>query len=310
MIDSARHFLSVAAIKRVIEAMPLSKLNILHWHIVDDESFPIKLGSHPELSQYGKYSSKQIYTVDDVKELIRVAGLNAVKIIPEIDTPAHVRSWGLAPEWKNASIKCAGGTGYNGQFDVSKGEVYELAKDVVKEVDALFKDSPYIHLGGDEVSSACWNLRPEIKTFMATKGIKSYGELQMYWRFQLKQVLPANRKVIFWRNDGTDVTTSDTDILHFWGAQTDVAKSNHSTIQSPPIPRARSSSRPRTFSISTKEWATFGSMALRATTATGDRSTKTWLFSLQESTSPESWVLRSASGEKFPTRTLSRTTFG
>lgn len=227
MIDSARHFLSTAAIKRVIESMPLSKLNILHWHIVDDESFPIKLGSHPELSQYGKYSSKQIYTVDDVKELIRVAGLNAVKIVPEIDTPAHVRSWGLAPEWKNASIKCAGGTGYNGQFDVSKAEVYELAKDVVKEVDALFKDSPYIHLGGDEVSSACWNLRPEIKTFMATKGIKSYGELQMYWRFQLKQVLPASRKVIFWRNDGTDVTTSDTDILHFWGAQTDVAKSKY-----------------------------------------------------------------------------------
>jgi len=48
----------------------------------------------------------------------------------------------------------------------------------------------------------------------------------MYWRFQLKQVLPANRKVIFWRNDGQNVTTSDNDILHFWGAQTDVAKSN------------------------------------------------------------------------------------
>lgn len=310
MIDSARHFLGVAAIKRVIEAMPLSKLNILHWHIVDDESFPIKLGSHPELSQYGKYSSKQIYTVEDVKELIRVAGLNGVKIIPEIDTPAHVRSWGLAPEWKSASIKCAGGTGYNGQFDVSKGEIYELAKDVVKEVDALFKDSPYIHLGGDEVSSACWNLRPEIKTFMATKGIKSYGELQMYWRFQLKQVLPANRKVIFWRNDGTDVTTSDTDILHYWGAQTDVAKGKQLSIQLPLIPRAKSSSHPQISFISAKDKETYGSMLLKATTATGDRSTKIWSSSLQESTSLESWELRSVFGEKFPTRTPLRTICG
>jgi hypothetical protein len=68
----------------------------------------------------------------------------------------------LASEWKNKNItiKCAGGTGYNGQFDVSKNEVFELAKDVVKEIDGLFKDSPYIHLGGDEVSSACWKLRP------------------------------------------------------------------------------------------------------------------------------------------------------
>lgn len=59
---------------------------------------------------------------------------------------------------------------------------------------------------------------------MKSKGIKSYGELQMYWRFQLKQVLPANRKVIFWRNDAQNVSTADNDILHFWGAQTDVAR--------------------------------------------------------------------------------------
>ncbi len=132
MIDSARHFLGAAAIKRLIESMPLSKLNILHWHLVDDESFPIKLDSHPELSQYGRYKSKQIYTTEDVKELIKAADLNGVKIIPEIDTPAHVRSWGLAPQWSKISIRCAGGTGYNGQFDVSKNEVFELAKDVVK----------------------------------------------------------------------------------------------------------------------------------------------------------------------------------
>lgn len=145
---------------------------------------------------------------------------------------------------------------------------------------------------------------------MATKGIKSYGELQMYWRFQLKQVLPANRKVIFWRNDGTDVTTSDTDILHYWGAQTDVAKGKHSSMQSPLIPRARSFSRPQTFFISAKDKETFGSMPLKATTATGDRSTKTWSSSLQESTNPESWVLRFVFGEKFPTRTPLRTIFG
>lgn len=122
MIDSARHYLGVAAIKRLLQAMPLSKLNILHWHLVDDESFPIKLGSHPELSDNSRYGSKQIYTPDDVKALIKVAELNAVKIIPEIDTPAHVRSWGLAPDWKakNITIQCAGGTGYNGQFDLSK----------------------------------------------------------------------------------------------------------------------------------------------------------------------------------------------
>ena len=49
MIDTARHYLSVAAIERLIETMPIFKLNILHWHMVDDESFPLRLDSHPEL---------------------------------------------------------------------------------------------------------------------------------------------------------------------------------------------------------------------------------------------------------------------
>lgn len=59
---------------------------------------------------------------------------------------------------------------------------------------------------------------------MKLKNIKNYGELQMYWRYQMKQVLPTSRRVIFWRNDAANVTISDNDILHYWGAQADVAK--------------------------------------------------------------------------------------
>lgn len=149
------------------------------------------------------------------------AKLNAVSIIPEFDTPGHVRSWGLSQKWqqKNITILCPGGEHYNHQFDVSKEDVYTLTEEVLAEADSLFKDSPYIHLGGDEVFGSCWDLRPSIKTFMALKNIKNYGELQMYWRYQLKQSLPASRKVIFWRNDADNLTTGPDDIVQFWGAQ-------------------------------------------------------------------------------------------
>lgn len=61
------------------------------------------------------------------------------------------------------SILCGGGEGYNHQLDLSQDDVWQLAKDIVKEVAEIFKDSPYIHLGGDEVFASCWNRQPKIK---------------------------------------------------------------------------------------------------------------------------------------------------
>jgi N-acetyl-beta-hexosaminidase len=133
MIDSVRHFLSVAAIKRTLEAMPVSKLNKLHWHLVDDEAFPFETVNHPELSLEGAYDKKSRYTISEIKNLIAFAKQHAVTIIPEVDTPAHTRSWGLSSKWKaqNITIQCPAGEGYNGQLDVSKDVVYTLVKDVL-----------------------------------------------------------------------------------------------------------------------------------------------------------------------------------
>lgn len=61
---------------------------------------------------------------------------------------------------------------------------------------------------------------------MATKNIKDYGELQMYWRYEMKQALPQNRSVVFWRNDAQNIKIAESDIIHYWGAQADIPKSN------------------------------------------------------------------------------------
>ena len=73
MIDSVRHFLSVDIIKRLIKSMKLSKLNILHWHLADDEAFTMDLASHPELAQASKYTPDSYYTLQQIKELIALA---------------------------------------------------------------------------------------------------------------------------------------------------------------------------------------------------------------------------------------------
>ncbi|KAA0201862.1 hypothetical protein HAZT_HAZT012005 [Hyalella azteca] len=49
MIDTARHFLPMNKIKEMLDLMSMNKYNVLHWHIVDDQSFPYKSDVYPDL---------------------------------------------------------------------------------------------------------------------------------------------------------------------------------------------------------------------------------------------------------------------
>lgn len=89
MLDTSRHFFSVDAIKRTLVGMSHSKLNRFHWHLTDSQSFPFVSKYYPELAKYGAYSSSEIYTHDDVKDIVNFAQVRGIQIIPEIDAPAH-----------------------------------------------------------------------------------------------------------------------------------------------------------------------------------------------------------------------------
>ncbi len=52
MVDSARHYLSVPLLERTIDSMAAMKLNTLHWHIVDAESFPFVSDKYPGMSAH------------------------------------------------------------------------------------------------------------------------------------------------------------------------------------------------------------------------------------------------------------------
>ncbi|CAI6002594.1 unnamed protein product [Closterium sp. NIES-65] len=92
LIDTARHFLPVVEIERVLDAMSYAKLNVLHWHLVDAQSFPIETPSFPRLWE-GAFSQAERYTLKDAKHIVRYAAARGIVVIPEIDTPAHATSW-------------------------------------------------------------------------------------------------------------------------------------------------------------------------------------------------------------------------
>ncbi len=128
------------------EITTVNKLNVLHWHIVDEDSFPLILDSHPEIAKYASYSPEETYTTQQAREIVKYALRRGVRVIPELDSPGHAASWGLAPE--NKGVACTFGSGFMGPLDVTLDKTYQLVKEIFAEIFDIFPD-PYVHLGGD-----------------------------------------------------------------------------------------------------------------------------------------------------------------
>lgn len=80
MLDTSRHFLDVESIKRTIDGLMYNKMNVLHWHIVDEDSFPLEVPERPELSESGKVGGT--YSPNEVKGIINYAKIRGVRVIP------------------------------------------------------------------------------------------------------------------------------------------------------------------------------------------------------------------------------------
>lgn len=67
MLDTSRHFLPLSTIVAHLDLMSFNKLNTLHLHIVDDQSWPLEMKSHPELQKNGAFSPKHTYSQEQIK---------------------------------------------------------------------------------------------------------------------------------------------------------------------------------------------------------------------------------------------------
>jgi hexosaminidase len=175
LIDTGRAYFTVPFLEKIIEGISFLGLNALHWHLTDDQSFPVEIKAYPELHQKGANWLGKIhgrclqpvgsfYTQDDLRHLIEFARLRGVRIIPEIDIPAHTRSWGRGIPEISADcplyVKKVGTRGVKGEYvvnvplDVTSNKTLQVVKTVIGEIAELFPD-PWLHLGGDELPMDC-----------------------------------------------------------------------------------------------------------------------------------------------------------
>ncbi|VVC24515.1 Hypothetical protein CINCED_3A025084 [Cinara cedri] len=176
MLDTARHYFPISTIKRHIDAMGHSKLNVFHWHATDSHSFPLDLPSAPKMAQYGAYSPEEIYSYEEIKDLLRYALVRGVRIIIEIDSPAHAGNgwqWGKAFGYGDMAL-CVDKAPWRkycvqppcGQLNPINPNTYKWLGKIYKDLISLLPKGEAFHMGGDEVALNCWNSSAEIVDWM------------------------------------------------------------------------------------------------------------------------------------------------
>lgn len=189
MIDTARTWLPMSKIHKLIKGMQSVKMNALHIHLSDSDSFPVELSKYHQIPDAAAYSNSQIYTKQQIRELVNEAQRRGVIVIPELDMPSHARSWANSPEL-NQLNSCHDAPGNQwgsyclqppcGQLDASLNLTYEVISSVLDDLQEVFTQG-YFHFGGDEINQNCWDKRPAIKEWMRTNNISDYFHLQSYF---------------------------------------------------------------------------------------------------------------------------------
>ncbi|KAF7283897.1 beta acetylhexosaminidase fused lobes isoform X2 [Rhynchophorus ferrugineus] len=199
MIDTARNFMSIESLKRVLVGMAANKLNVFHWHITDSQSFPLVLPSVPQLSKTGSYSPGETYSPEEVRAIVEFARVRGIRTILEMDVPAHVgNGWTWGPKeglgdlavcvnerpW---SLYC--GEPPCGQLNPENPNVYDVLEKIYRDLLELTEETEIFHIGGDEVNLECW-----AQHLQKSNTPSNYSDLHDLWgEFTLKALARLQR---------------------------------------------------------------------------------------------------------------------
>ncbi len=224
-IDVSRHWMPLEVIRRNLDGMAAAKLNVLHWHLSDDQGFRIESKRYPKLAGMG--SDGDFYTQDQAREVIAYARERGIRVVPEFDVPGHTASWFVGyPELASAPgpyrIERTFGV-LAPCMDPTRESVYEFLDGFIGEMSRLFPDE-YFHIGGDEVNGIQWDASERIQTFKREHAMKDNRELQAYFTKRVQAIVKKYGK----RMEGWDEILSpglpDDIVIQSWRGQKSLAQ--------------------------------------------------------------------------------------
>ena len=253
MLDEARYFKGVNTVKLLLEQMALHKMNIFHWHLVDDQGWRIEIKKYPKLTKIGSkrknsmlngwdsniYSGiphEGFYTQEEIRDIVQYATERHITIIPEMEMPGHCTAAIVSYPWIGTSgeftdVPCTFGGGDRDIYNISDPKVEQFLKDILVEFMDLFP-SKVIHIGGDEVDFSIWKNSQKVMDYMRNNKLNSPADLQINFTNKMSNFIESHdRRMMGWNDilggasihdyhSAEDVKTSQTlaanSIIHFW----------------------------------------------------------------------------------------------
>ncbi len=216
--DCVRHFFDAAEVKKIIEHLSLHKVNVLHWHLSDDQGWRIESRRFPRLQEI----SREYYTQEEIREIVEFARIRGVEIIPEIDLPGHTTGILAAyPEFscseKEVSLASRGGI-YPIILCAGKDPVFAFLRELLEEIVPLFPGKRF-HLGGDEAPKSQWKACPHCRARMEALGLTNLEDLQGWFTKQVCDMIePMGKTVICW-NESLRGHAPDSLQIQYWTRQ-------------------------------------------------------------------------------------------
>ena len=165
-LDVARRFVPIAALENIVEGMAYSKLSVLHLHLSDEPAMRLEVKAFPELT--AGLAAGQWYAQDEMAAFVRFAHARGVRVVPELDVPAHAA--GLAPLGVSGAATFCDAP-YNTTLAPSASSLAAIAT-IFGELAALFPDE-LVHVGGDE---ACKDGCPGVCTYAGVHAVEAHAQ--------------------------------------------------------------------------------------------------------------------------------------
>ncbi len=229
LIDVSRHFMTLETIRRQLDGMAVVKMNVLHWHLSDDQGFRVESHVFPKLQQDG--SDGKFYTQDEVRGILAYARDRGIRVIPEFDVPGHTSSWlvaypKLATDPNGLVIGRRFGI-YDPCMDPSNEAVYPFLDQFVGEMAKLFPDE-YFHIGGDEVNGKQWLASAKIQAFEKAHSMPGGKEgniaIHRYFNERLAAILRKHGKRMEGWDEILNADLPKTIVIQSWRGQKSLAE--------------------------------------------------------------------------------------